>query len=73
MTTNEKKYRYAENALIAHLVAFGAHRNTTTGRHLAGRALRAARKYRGREQAKWLKRHCSFITGCLPQKERGAA
>jgi hypothetical protein len=72
MTTNEK-YRHAENALIAHLVAFGAHNNAVKGRLLASRALIAARKYRGREQAKWLKRHCSFITGCLPQKERGVA
>jgi len=72
MTTKEK-YRYAENALISHLVAFGAHNNATKGRLLASRALRAARKYCGREQAKWLKRHCSFITGCLPQKERRVA
>jgi hypothetical protein len=72
MTTHER-YRHAENALIAHLVAFGAHNNAAKGRLPASRALRAARKYRGRDQAKWLKRHCSFITGCLPQKERRAA
>jgi hypothetical protein len=71
--TMTQKYRHAENALIAHLVAFGAHNNAAKGRLLASRALRAARKYRGRDQARWLKRHCSFITGCLPQKERRVA
>jgi hypothetical protein len=73
MTLNERKYRNAENNLIAHLVAFGSHNNAETGRMLASRALRAARKYRDRAQAKWLVRHCSFITGGLPQKRKGDA
>ena len=68
-----QKYRHAENCLIAHVVAFGTCNNTEVGRMLASRALRAARKYRGRDQAKWLVRHCSFVTGGLPRKEgRGA-
>jgi len=66
-------YRAAENSLIAHLVAFGSHNNAKRGRKLAAVALRAARKHRGREQARWLVRHCSFITGQLPIRERGAA
>jgi hypothetical protein len=68
MTSNQKKYREAENALTAHLVAFGTCNKTETGRMLACRALLAARKYRDRAQAKWLVRHCSFITGGMPRK-----
>lgn len=65
MTSN---YPSSYHAAIAHLVAFGGHNYSATGRQLCARALRDLRRVFGSARARQEYRHMIFISGEMPVK-----
>lgn len=68
---HDNPYRRAEHAIHKHFALYGTNK-PEEARALIAKALRAARTYRDKGQAQWLKRYLVFC-GMHPLKEKGKA